>query len=124
MNRLSLAAMTILLVTEYAKDAKKWHRELADRVPGLELRGWPDVGGETLIEVVMSDVPMTRYGGFSPYPNLGWVHFLGHGAGDMLLDPTLPVNVPVTRQKRAAMARSLAIYAIHAVTAHGEQAIA
>lgn len=110
--------MTVLLVTDYGKDAEQWRRELRAREPELRLRTWPDVGDAAQIEAVLSDGPLTEYGGFSPYPNLGWVHYLGHGAGDLLLDPTLPDDVPVTRQKRESMARSLAIYAVHAVTAH------
>ena len=110
--------MAILLVTDYGKEAGLWHRELSARVPGLELRGWPDVGEVHQIEVVLSDAPMSAYGGFSPFTNLGWVHYLGHGAGDMVLDPTLPAEVPVTRQKRESIARSLAIYVVQAVTAH------
>ena len=110
--------MTILLVTDYGKDATQWHRELSTRVPGLEVRGWPDSGDPSQIEVVLSDAPMAAYGGFSRFPNLGWVHFLGHGAGDMVLDPTLPAAVPVTRQKRESVARSLAIYVVQAITTH------
>jgi len=110
--------MTILLVTDYGKDAEHWHRELAARVPGLELRGWPKVDDPARIEVVLSDCPMSAYGGFSQFPNLGYVHYLGHGAGDMLLDPTLPSHVPVTRQKRESIARSLTIYVVHAIIHH------
>lgn len=110
--------MAILLVTDYGKDATQWHRELNRRVAELVLRAWPDIGDAHQVEAVLSDCPMTAYGGFSPYPNLGWVHYLGHGAGDLLLDPTLPHDVPVTRQKRESIARGLAIYAVQAVTAH------
>ena len=110
--------MAVLLVTDYDKDAGKWRRELSARKPELTLRAWPDVGDAAEIEAVLSDCPVSGYGGFSLYPNLGWVHYLGHGVGDLLLDPTLPDDVPVTRQKRESMARSLAIYTVHAVTAH------
>ena len=115
---LKLTDMTILLVTDYGKDPARWQRELRLRVPELSLRGWPDVGDATQIEAVLSDCPMSAYGGFAQFPNLGWVHYLGHGAGDMLLDATLPAAVPVTRQKRESIARSLAIYVVQAVTAH------
>lgn len=110
--------MAILLVTDYGKDTLLWQQELASRVPGLELRGWPEIGDPAQIEVVLSDCPLSAYGGFSQFPNLGHVHYLGHGAGDMLLDPTLPSTVPVTRQKRESIARSLAVYVVQAVTSH------
>ena len=92
--------------------------QLSARVPGLELRGLSDIGDPAEVEVILSDVSMSAYGGFSPYPHLRWVQYLGHGAGDMILDPTLPADVPVTRQKRESIARGLAIYVVQAVTTH------
>ena len=110
--------MTVVLVTMHGKEASEWARELGGRAPGLDLRGWPEFGRADEVEAVLSDSPLTNFGGFGGFPYLGWVHFLGHGVGDMLLDPSLPAGVTVTRQHRQSIARSLTLYTVQAITAH------
>jgi len=110
--------MSVLLISDYGKDPDEWQSSLRQLIPGLEVRGWPQVGNPSEIDIVLADCPAIDRDGFGNYQNLGWVHYLGHGVGDMLKDPSLPANVTVTRQKRAGVAQGLAIYVVNALTNH------
>ena len=68
--------------------------------------------------MLLTDTVIPPGGRLDQFPRLGWVHYLGHGVGDVLRDPSLPPSVAVTRQKRAGIGQSLAIYVVQAVAAH------
>ena len=82
--------MAILLTSVFGADGDKWRRELRRVDPAVDLRVWPDHGDRSEIEVILTDTPMGSRGGYAQFPALRWVAFLGHGAGDVLRDPTLP----------------------------------
>ena len=110
--------MTIVLVTNYGKDPQVWQAELDKRVSGITVRGWPDCGEPDDVEAVLTDCPLPASVRFDLFPNLSWVHYLGHGAGDVLRDPSLAVQVPVTRFKRSSTAQSLTIYVVQTITSN------
>jgi glyoxylate/hydroxypyruvate reductase A len=110
--------MAILLVSAYAADAGRWRQELERRAGPVDLRVWPEVGAVADIEAILIDTRMDSRGGYGQFPRLRWVGFLGHGAGDVLRDPTLPPGVLVTRLKDEAIAKGLTEYVVQAVTAH------
>ena len=108
--------MAMLLVSDYGKDPAEWQARLRDSIPAVEVRGWPSRGEPTDIDIVLADCAVAPKGGFSAFTKLRWVHYLGHGVGDMLRDPTLDAGVLVTRQRRKGMAQGLAIYVVNALT--------
>ena len=110
--------MTWLMVTNYEKEPAQWQRDLRQHVKDIEVRGFFDEYDPALIEVILTDCPLQSRGGFGPFTNLKWVHYLGHGVGDVLHDPSLRKGIIVTRQHQQSTADSLAIYALHAVTNH------
>lgn len=110
--------MTWLLVTNYEKEPAQWQRDLRQHVKDIEIRGFSDEYDPAMIEVILTDCPLQSRGGFGLFTNLKWVHFLGHGVGDVLHDPSLRTGIIVTRQHQQSTADSLAIYALHAVTNH------
>jgi glyoxylate/hydroxypyruvate reductase A len=110
--------MAVLLISDYGADAKQWRRELEQCAGQVDFRVWPEVGGFSEIEAILIDNRMGSRGGYGQFPRLRWVGFLGHGAGDVLRDPTLHPDVLVTRLKDPAIAKGLTEYVVQAVTAH------
>ena len=108
--------MAILFVTDFNREPHLWTSELNRRLPAEKVAVLGDAVDPSAVEVVITDTPLVNHGGFSQFPRLQWVHYLGHGVGDVLMDSTLPSNIPVTRMRRASMARSISIYVINAVT--------
>ena len=99
--------MTWLLVTNYEKEPAQWQRDLRQHVKDIEVRGFSDEYDPAMIEVILTDCPLQSRGGFGLFTNLKWVHFLGHGVGDVLHDPSLRTGIIVTRQHQQSTADSL-----------------
>jgi glyoxylate/hydroxypyruvate reductase A len=110
--------MAILLATDYGAEPAAWRRALARRAGPVDLRLWPEAGDPRDIEVILVDSPRPLANAFGRFPRLRLVSFLGHGAGDVLRDPSLPAAVPVTRLKDPLIAQGLREYIVHAVSAH------
>ncbi len=85
--------MALLFYSE-VDDAEAWRRELVRRLPGLEVRLWPDVGDPKGIEAALVWRPPP--GLLASLPALRAVFSLGAGVDDLLADPTLP-DVPLCR---------------------------
>lgn len=108
--------MAVLLVSDHGADLEKWRRGLSRHVPATEVLAWPDVGDPARIDVVLTDTRLNQKGGYHQFSNLRWVNFLGHGVGDVLLDPTLPPHVTVTRLVDPDITHGLAEYVVQAIT--------
>jgi glyoxylate/hydroxypyruvate reductase A len=108
--------MKLLFVSDFRGDPKEWARQLTQRVSGVSVLSWDDVVDSAEVDAVLTDTNLVRRGGFSQFSRLRWVQYLGHGVGDVLLDPSLPAGIVITRLRRASMAQSIAIYVINAIT--------
>nr|WP_246500914.1 glyoxylate/hydroxypyruvate reductase A [Azospirillum rugosum] len=74
--------------------AEDWLGELDRRMPGLEVRVWPEMGDPADIDMALVWKP--PQGLLASLPNLKLIVSLGAGVESMLLDPTLP-DVPLVR---------------------------
>ncbi|MFO1059378.1 MAG: NAD(P)-dependent oxidoreductase [Dongiaceae bacterium] len=108
--------MRVVLVSDYEPDPEALRAALARRGP-VALTVWPACGDPAEVEVILLDSPAALRGGYGAFPRLRWVGYLGHGAGDVLRDPSLPESVAVTRLKDPFIARGLGAYVVHAVLA-------
>jgi glyoxylate/hydroxypyruvate reductase len=95
--------------------AELWRDELRARLPGLEVRIWPEVGDPAQIEVVLVWRPPP--GELARYPNLKAILSLGAGIEGLVADPTLP-EVPIARMVDPSLARTMAEYVLLAVLRH------
>lgn len=75
-------------------DPDAWRRELARRLPGLEMRVWPEVGDPAEIDAALVWRPPP--GLLRGLPNLRCILSLAAGVDQLLADPTLP-DVPLCR---------------------------
>ena len=85
----------VLLIEMTDEDPNTWVRSLQARVPGLDIRIWPEVGAEEDIELVL--VSHHEHGDLRHYPNLKVILNLGAGVDHVFEDPDLPDGVPITR---------------------------
>jgi glyoxylate/hydroxypyruvate reductase len=76
-----------------------WRLEMAEAIPGLDFRVWPELGDERQIRMAVFDFNWTPPGIFQRMSSLGCIVYLGHGAGDFLQRPDLPKEIPVMRLK-------------------------
>ena len=76
-------------------DPNAWRRELLRRLPDLDFRVWPDAGDVADIDSALVWLPPS--GLLRSLPNLKAVLSLAAGVDRMLLDPTLPPDVPICR---------------------------
>lgn len=105
-----------LLFYSDSDDPEHWRRELAARVPDLELRAWPDTGDPADIEFALVWKP--RPGLLASLPNLRLILSLGMGVDHIFDDPELPRSVPVARLVDPDMVRQMSEYALTYALAH------
>lgn len=95
--------------------AEEWRAELTARMPGLEVRIWPDVGDPADIEVAL--VWRAPPGELARYPNLKAILSLGAGIEWLIGDPTVP-DVPIARMVDPSLTRTMTEYVFLAVLRH------
>jgi glyoxylate/hydroxypyruvate reductase A len=95
--------------------AEQWREELTARLPGLEVRIWPEVGDRAAIEIALVWRPPP--GELARYPNLKAILSLGAGIEGLIADPTLPA-VPIARMVDPSLASTMAEYVLLAVLRH------
>jgi glyoxylate/hydroxypyruvate reductase len=102
-----------LLFLSDSDDPAAWRAALAKRLPGLDMRAWPETGAAADIDaaLVWNHPP----GELRKYPNLRAVLSLGAGVNHILDDPDLPADVPIARIVDPALATGMAEYAALAV---------
>jgi len=97
-------------------DPEHWRRELAARVPEIEVRVWPDTGDVEDIRYALVWKPAP--GLLASLPNLQVILSLGMGVDHIFADPALPKGVPVARLIDPDMVRQMSEYAITYALAH------
>ena len=100
--------MAILLYSPN-DDLLAWRRELLARLPGLDVRLWPEIGDPD--QVTMALVWLPPPGMLAGLPNLGVVLSLGAGVDSLLRDPTLP-DLPLCRMIDPALTRSMSEFVL------------
>src|SRR5262245_25532119 len=112
---------TVLLVSDYGADPATWLAALAKYDDRVSFRTWPDTGDPTDVVVILIDTTMTSRGGFAQFTNLQWVSYLGHGAGDVLGDPSLDSKVKVTRLRDQQLADGIKLCALNWAVSHHQR---
>ena len=85
----------ILLFFSHVDSARRWRKALAEVIPELEFRFWPDeIGNPLQIDYVLGwKIPK---GELQRYPNLKAIYSLGAGIDHIAGDPDLPRHLPVS----------------------------
>jgi glyoxylate/hydroxypyruvate reductase A len=107
------SANLALLFLSDSDDPEAWRAALTKRLPGLDMRVWPEAGDAADIDAAL--VWNHPRGALKPFPNLRAVLSLGAGVNHILDDPALPAHVPVARIVDPALASGMAEYASLAV---------
>ena len=97
-------------------NADQWLAALRAALPRDEFRVWPDVGAAEEIDFAM--VWQIPHGVLAQFPNLLAISSLGAGVDDLVRDPDLPRNVPISRLVDPLMADRMAEYVCAAVLHH------
>lgn len=95
--------------------AEQWRAELQARIPGLEVRIWPEVGDPAEIELALIWRPPP--GELARFPNLRAILSLGAGIDGLLADSTLP-DLPLARMVDPSLTRTMTEYVLLAVLRH------
>jgi glyoxylate/hydroxypyruvate reductase A len=98
--------------------AEPWRQELLARMPGLDVRIWPEVGDPAAIDIAL--VWRAPPGELARYPNLKAILSLGAGIEWLVADPTLP-EVPIARMVDPSLTRQMSEYVLLAVLRHHRQ---
>jgi glyoxylate/hydroxypyruvate reductase len=111
--------MALLLKFEIYPE-ERWARELAARLPEIEIRFWPEIGDRAGIEyAVVWDPPP---GLLKTLPNLRLIQSLGAGVDQLLADPELPRAVPICRLVDPTLTGRMSEYvALHVLRYHRRQ---
>lgn len=97
-----------------ASKTDQWKRDLADELPGEELRWWPEIGDPADIDLVIAWVlPRSAV---AELENLEAILTLSAGS-EQWLKPGMP-NVPIVRLADPAMSAEMAAYALGWVVRH------
>ncbi len=101
--------MTLLFLSKIDR-AEWWRQELGRRMPGLDIRVWPEVGARDDIEFALVWEPPK--GELARYPNLKAIFSLGAGVDHLLDDPGLPAGVPICRVVDRALTAQMSEYVL------------
>lgn len=112
---------TTLLISDYGADDEAWRKAFSVHDPKADIRTWDGLWRPEEIDAILIDTTMTSRGGFAEFRKLRWVSYLGHAAGDVLSDQTLPAGVIVTHLKDQQLADSLKLSALQSVLSHQQR---
>jgi glyoxylate/hydroxypyruvate reductase A len=101
-----------LLFRSSSDSARRWKAALADTMPDLEVRVWPEIGAREEIEYALVWKPPT--GMLASLPNLKLVLSLGAGVDHIFSDTELP-QVPVVRLVDPHMVAAMSEYIVFQV---------
>jgi glyoxylate/hydroxypyruvate reductase len=94
-----------------------WAKELNARLPGMELRFWPEMGDAAEIDYVLAWRP--PHGLLKSLPRLRLIASLGAGVDHLFSDPELPLHVPVCRVVDPNLTQRMSEYvALHVLRYH------
>lgn len=97
-------------------DPAAWRRAIAARIPGLELRVWPEVGERT--DIVYAFVENLPPGELARLPNLKAILSPGAGVDHLFRDPLLPRHLPMVKVVQERMTRGIVQYVVLHVLRH------
>jgi len=106
-----------LIFISEVSDTRGWQRQLAERLPEVETRIWPDFGSKD--DIVAALVWKHPPGALRQFPNLKIIVNLGAGVNFILADPDLPPGVPIVRLVDPGLTRRITEYvALHTLALH------
>ena len=107
----------ILLFFSHVDSARRWRKALAEVIPELEFRFWPDeIGNPLQIDYVLGwKIPK---GELQRYPNLKAIFSLGAGVDHIVGDSDLPRHLPVSRLVDRCLTQGMSEYIIYWVIHH------
>lgn len=104
-----LGRRMVLLFYSRDDDPSAWRRELQRRLPGLEVRVWPELGDLAAIDAALVWRPPS--GLLRSLPNLKAVLSLAAGVDSLLADPSLP-EVPLCRLVDPSLTRTMSEFVL------------
>lgn len=105
-----------LLICAPDRSNERLAADLAKRLPGVDVRIWPDVGEPTDIEfAVLWKHPK---GLIQDLPNLKAISSLGAGIEHLVSDPDIPATLPIGRLAGPKLATDMATWLVGQVIAH------
>lgn len=106
-----------LLFSSKIDDAGRWRKALAEELPDLEFRVWPDGTGEPAdIEYALVWGP--KRGALKAFSNLKAIFSLGAGVDHLMGDRDLPDGVPIVRLVDPALTQGMSEYVLYWVLHH------
>jgi glyoxylate/hydroxypyruvate reductase len=99
-----------LLFRSSVDSEARWKPQLAQLMPALEVRIWPQVGDPADIEYALVWHP--EPGLLAALPNLKLILSLGAGVDHILCDPELPRDVPIVRLVDPYMTDAMSEYVV------------
>lgn len=100
----------VILFYSSMDTAALWKRELAKRMPELEVRIWPEAGDVREVDAAIVWKP--KPGLLAGFPNLKMICSLGAGVDHLFLDPDLPRHVPIVRLIDPYMTAAMSEYVL------------
>lgn len=116
--------MALLFATSWDADSpygQKWQDMLRDKMPGLDLRVYPDRVGD-LDDIDGALVWAPPEGLMASLPNLKLIHSTGMGVDHIFDDTKLPTDVPVARVVDDDLIERMSEYCLHAVLHYHREA--
>jgi len=107
--------MALLFISK-SDDPDAWRAMLAEGLPDLDVRVWPEAGDLSEIEYALAWKP--EPGLLARFPNLKLIQSLGMGVDHIFVVPDLPAGVPVARLVDPDMVRQMGEYVIFAALRH------
>lgn len=105
-----------LLICAPDRSNERLGADLAKRLPGVDVRIWPDVGEPTDIEFAL--LWKHPKGLVQTLPNLKAISSLGAGIEHLIRDPDIPANLPIGRLAGPKLAADMATWLVGQVVAH------
>ena len=105
--------MATILMASHQDPVDLWRGALAQEMPELEFRAYPDVGDRDEIDYALVYWP--PHGLIASLPNVKAVLSIAAGCDHILADPELPPHLPIVRMVDDYLAAMMAEYAIYGV---------
>ena len=99
-----------LLFRSSVDSEARWKPRLAELMPELEIRLWPEIGDPRAIDYALVWRP--EPGLLASLPNLKLILSLGAGVDHILCDPQLPPHVPIVRLVDPYMTETMSEYVV------------
>ena len=105
--------MATILMASHQDPVDLWREALAQEMPELDFRAYPDVGDRDEIDYALVYWP--PHGLIASLPNVKAVLSIAAGCDHILADPELPPHLPIVRMVDDYLAAMMAEYAIYGV---------